>query len=156
MVLLTIWAFIMPVKVALIESYIGVNAILYTGLYPYQSAGINSLEYPLSMIMYIVIMLPFCAPGFIMAGLVWHGSRDEHKTRLQYYGLVVMLLVIQTLLVMIIPCPISSRSIVLCFPTPTTGFLALFLISRIVKEPVVAWSEPSGNDQAFMRDAAAE
>jgi hypothetical protein len=153
-VFLTVWALVTPFKVIYMSARIGFSLFIYAGLWFYQQpGGARYLSAPILLVMYAVLMFPFYAPGLAMAGLVWHGSRDGHFTRVQYYGLVVMLYVIQILLTFIIPCPNINA---LCIPAPTTGIVALFLISRVVKEPAVAWSELGGNGQAFMPDAAAD
>ncbi len=144
-VLLTVWALVTPFKVIYMSLRIGFVITIYAGLWFY-TPGIFLPSSPVYSILYTVLMFPFYAPGLAMAGLVWHGSRDKHFTRLQYYGLVVMFYVLQILLTFILPCPNINA---LCFPTPTTGLPALFLISRVVKEPTVPWSGAVSDSQAF-------
>lgn len=128
-------------------------SVIYAGLWGYLPGNPYTNSPIVVLPVYALFFLPFYAPGLAMVGLLWNGSRNPRFTRLQYYGLVVTLLVLQMLLTFIIPCPNVND---LCIPTPTTGVVALFLISRVVKEPVVAWSELEGNDQAFTPDAAAD
>ena len=151
-VFLTIWAIATPIKVIFIDFHRGVDVTVIAGLWEYLPTYNPYVMDPLLHFVWVLFMLPFYAPGLIMAGLVWHGSRDKHMTRQQYYGLVVTLLAIQILLTFIIPCPISTGSLVWCVPTPTTAFPALFLISRVVKEPMVPWSKATSKDQTFTSD----
>lgn len=141
-----------PFKVIYMSARIGFSLFIYAGLWFYQQpGGARYLSAPILLVIYAVLMFPFYAPGLAMAGLVWHGSRDGHFTRVQYYGLVVMLYVIQILLTFILPCPNINA---LCIPTPTTGIVALFLISRVVKEPTVPWSGAVTNNQSLASDSA--
>jgi hypothetical protein len=152
-VFLTIWALVTPFKVILIDFHRQFSIIIYAGTWMYVTGRAPDSNSPLLIsVGYAFSVLPFYATGLIMAGLMWHGSRDEHFTRQQYYGLVVTLLAIQTLLAIIIPCPISSGGIVYCFPT--TALPALFLISRVVKQPTVPWSGAVTNNQSLASDSA--
>ncbi len=154
-VFLTIWALITPIKVILIDFHRRFSIIIYAGIWMYVTGRAPDSNSPLLIsVGYAFSVLPFYATGLIMAGLMWHGSRDEHFTRQQYYGLVVTLLAIQTLLALVIPCPISSGGLVYCFPTPTTALPTLFLISRVVKEPTVPWSGAVSMDQSRASDSA--
>jgi hypothetical protein len=148
-VFLTIWALVTPFKVIYLSGRIGFAITIYAGLWYLHYPGMLLLLSETYSTLYAILMLPFCAPGLAMAGLVWHESRDEHFTRLQYYGLIVILYVLQILLTFVLPC-MNSRA--LCVPTPTTGIVALFFISRVVKEPTVPWSGAVSDNQAFTHE----
>jgi hypothetical protein len=150
-VFLTVWALVTPFKVIYMSARIGFSLFIYAGLWFYQQpGGARYLSAPILLVMYAVLMFPFYAPGLAMAGFVWHGSRDGHFTQLQYYGLIVMLYVLQILLTFILPCPNPKA---LCVPAPTTALPALFLVSRVVKEPKVPWSGEVSKDQSLASDS---
>jgi hypothetical protein len=141
-VLLTIWALLTPYRVNLTPlpwapPPWGFDVVIYAGLWGYNTA-LNPIFGIYINPLYSFIGLVFCAPGLIMAWLVWQGTREEHRPRLQYYEMVVLLYVIQILLTFILPCP-NIRT--LCIPVPTTGIVALYLISRVVEDPEAAWSK---------------
>lgn len=73
-----------------------------------------------------------------MSWYAWRSAKDENLTRGGYFQVNLLLVIIQTLLALIIPCPIEFY---LCVPTPTTGIVALFFVSRIVKEIKAPWQE---------------
>ena len=83
-------------------------------------------------------MLPFCVPGLAVSWCAWRSAKNENLIRGGYFQVNLLLVVIQALLALVIPCPTEFY---LCVPTPTTGIVALLFVSRIVKEIKVPWSD---------------
>ena len=135
---LAIWALVTPVKVMLYLPRLELS-LIYAGLWLYLPAGnpLSDSPFVLSPIV-IMSMLPFCVPGLAVSWYAWRSAKNENLTRGGYFQVNVLLVVIQTLLALIIPCPTEFY---LCVPTPTTGIVALLFVSRIVKEIKVPWSD---------------
>ncbi len=135
---LAIWALVIPFKLMLHLNQLGYS-IIYAGLWSYLGAANPFSDSPLVVsVLNTAFQFPFYAPGLASAWLVWYGSKDENLTRQRFIEVNVMLIVIQALLAMIIPCVMAA---VVCIPTPTTGIVALFFVSKVVKEIEVPWSE---------------
>ena len=135
---LAVWALAIPVKVMLYLPRLEFS-LIYAGLWLYLPSGNPFSESPfvLSPIV-IVSMLPFCVPGLAVSWFAWRSAKDENLTRGRYFQVNLLLVVIQALLALVIPCPTEFY---LCVPTPTTGIVALLFVSRIVKEIKVPWSD---------------
>jgi hypothetical protein len=135
---LAIWALVIPFKLMLRLNQLRLS-IIYAGLWSYLGGANPYSDSPLIVSgLFTVFMLPFYAPGLASAWLVWYGSKNENLTRQRFIETNVMLILIQALLAMIIPCVMADT---LCIPTPTTGIVALFFVSKVVKEIEVPWSE---------------
>ncbi len=135
---LTIWALVIPFKLMLRLNLLNFS-IVYAGLWSYLGGANPFSDSPLIVSIYhTVFQLPFYAPGLASAWLVWYGSKDENLTRQRFIEINVMLILIQALLAMIIPCVGPDY---LCIPTPTTGIVALFFVSKVIKEIKSPWSE---------------
>jgi len=135
---LTIWALVIPFKLMLRLNLLNFS-IIYAGLWSYLGGANPYSDSPLIVsVLSTVFMLPFYAPGLASAWLVWYGSKNENLTRQRFIETNVMLILIQLVLAMIIPCVSPDY---LCIPTPTTGIVALFFVSKVVKEIEVPWSE---------------
>ena len=135
---LTIWALVIPFKLMLRLNQLRLS-IIYAGLWSYLGGANPYSDSPLIVSgLYTVFMLPFYTPGLASAWLVWYGSKNENLTKQRFIETNVMLILIQALLAMIIPCVLADT---LCIPTPTTGIVALFFVSKVVKEIKVPWSE---------------
>jgi hypothetical protein len=143
---LAIWALVTPVKVMLYPPRLDLS-VIYAGLWLYLPGGNPFSESPfvLSPIV-IVSMLPFCVPGFAVSWYAWRSAKDENLTRGGYFQVNLLLVVIQALLALAIPCPTEFY---LCVPTPTTGIVALLFVSRIVKEIEGPWSESETNNESM-------
>lgn len=137
---LVIWALVIPFKVIVYITRPELT-IYYAGLWTFLPGGNPISESPLIVDAFIsALSLPFYAPGLAVAWFVWHSSKDENLTRGRYIERIMMIVLIQTVLAMIIPCPMSD---VLCLPTPTTGIIALLFVSRIVKDINTPWVDDS-------------
>ncbi|MHA2322154.1 MAG: hypothetical protein ACXACG_10920 [Candidatus Thorarchaeota archaeon] len=137
-VFLTVWALVTPIKVYL---YPGIPILnyFYAGLWSYLPGN------PFSDSPFIVdplvslFFLPFYAPGLAIAWFVLHSSKNESSTRGRYFERIILLILVQAILALLIPCPVGEP--VWCIPTPTTGLVALLFASRIVKDIDTPWSE---------------
>ncbi len=137
-VFLTVWALVIPFKIMINLSRLS-SSIIYAGLWSYLGGANPFSESPLIVsFLNTAFQLPFYAPGLASAWLVWHGSKDENLTRMRYIEITVMLILIQVILSMIIPCVMADT---LCIPTPTTGLVALLFGSKVVKDIEGPWSE---------------
>jgi hypothetical protein len=135
---LSIWALATPFKVILYLSGLEYS-LIYAGLWLYLPGGNPFSDSSLIFSGFIsATMLPFYAPGLVVSYFAWRSSKDENLTRTRYFEINLMLVLIQTLLTLVIPCPMGNF---LCIPTPTTGIIALFFVSRIVKEIEMPWKE---------------
>ncbi|MFW9843595.1 MAG: hypothetical protein ACFFEV_03385 [Candidatus Thorarchaeota archaeon] len=135
---LTLWALVVPFKLMLRLNLLHFS-IIYAGLWSYLGGTNPFLDSPLIVsILNAAFMLPFYTPGLASAWLVWYNSKNENLTRQRYIEFNVMLTLIQTLLAMIIPCVMADT---LCIPTPTTGIVAIFFVSKVIKEIKVPWSD---------------
>lgn len=139
---LTIWALTTPFKVVLFRPRLDYS-LIYAGLWSYMPGGNPFSDSPLILSGFVTAsLLPFYAPALAVSWFVWQGSKNENLTRMRYFEINLMLVLIQTLLALIIPCMGDT----LCIPTPTTGIVALLFVSRIVKEIKVPWSEDNPDD----------
>jgi hypothetical protein len=114
-------------------------SLIYAGLWLYLPNGnpLSDSPFVLSPLT-TAIMLPFYAPGLAVSWFAWRSAKNENLTRGGYFQVNLLLVIIQTFLSLIILCPTEFY---LCVPTPTTGIVALFFASRIVKEIKVPWSD---------------
>ncbi|MGD9396175.1 MAG: hypothetical protein PVJ05_07095 [Candidatus Thorarchaeota archaeon] len=132
---LAIWTLTTPLKVMLSLPRLE-HSFIYAGLWSYLPGNPFSDSPLIVSAFYSAFMLPFYAPGLAVSWFVWRSSKDENLTRTRYFEINLMLVLIQTLLTLVIPCPMDYF---LCIPTPTTGIMALFFVSRIVKEREMPW-----------------
>lgn len=137
-VFLAIWALASPVKVILYPTRLDLS-VIYAGLWQYFPGGNPFSDSPIILSpLATAIMLPFYAPGLAVSWYAWRSAKDENLTRGRYFEFNLVLTITQALLALVIPCPTEFY---LCIPTPTTGVVALFFTSRIVKEIEVPWSK---------------
>lgn len=134
---LAIWALVTPVKVMLYLPRLH-HSLIYAGLWSYLPGNPLSESPLIVSVLYTAFILPFYAPGLAVSWFAWRSAKNENLTRGGYFRVNLLLVVIQALLALIIPCPTEYY---LCVPTPTTGVVALLFVSRIVKETKVPWSD---------------
>ncbi|MFW9786170.1 MAG: hypothetical protein ACFFE2_12535 [Candidatus Thorarchaeota archaeon] len=136
--LLTIWAVVIPFKINVYLPRLDYS-IMYAGLWSYLPRGNPFSDSPFIVSLYFTAsLLPFYAPGLAVAWYVWKWSRDENMTRGRYFERLLLIVILQTILAMIIPCPMDVS---LCVPTPTTGLIALLFSHRIVIKIEEPWTE---------------
>lgn len=136
---LSVWALVVPFKVYLHPHHLG-RSYCYAALWVYLP---NNPLYDSPFIVdlfAIAFFFPFYVPALAIAWFVWHSSKSEDLTRGRYIERIIMLVIVQTVLAFIIPCPSDE---ILCLPMPTTGFVALFFVSRIVTEIESPWRDDS-------------
>ncbi len=132
------WALVVPFKIMLRLSRLD-HSILYAGLWSYIGGSNPFSSSPLIVsALNTAFNFPFYLPGLLVASFVWRSSMNENLTRSRYFEVIGMLILVQGLLAMVIPCVMEDT---LCIPTPTTGLLALPFVSRIVKDVKKPWSE---------------
>lgn len=139
-VFLHIWNLLMPLKIILASS--GSLSFIYAGLWMYSRGGNPFSEAPfLLSIFYAGFMFPFYIPGIIIASYVWNGFKNPNLTRQRYLQVITLLQIVYLLLLWVVPpCPFSTTPL-LCIPVPSTGFVALVFVSKVVKKLDSPWTE---------------